>query len=215
MWIDRRGSETAARTVTRAWLAVCLVTAASLSLPMDVSAQARPTRDMALDTVSRRIEFIFPQSGPPGTEVTLETGGLPSITPVRIGIGAARVGFEEIGQLLTTEDGELTTTVQVPEWPEWDKTHVFIVFDFYFRPLALSAPFHVTGPDGTVLREGRLTDEGVECPSFRTNDGHLYTLSGDTQGFGPGDQVIIEGTIAEMSTCMQGTTLGLVRIRAG
>ena len=187
----------------------------SRPLYAELSGQVRSTGELALDTVSRRIEFISPMSGPSGTVVTLETGGLPAITPVRIGIGAARAGFEEIGQLMTTETGELTTTVEVPAWAERDRTHIFIVFDFYFRPLALSAPFHVTGSDGTVLRAGRLTSEGIECPALRTDDGELYTLSGDTSAFEVGDEVIVEGTIAEASTCMQGTTIGVVGIRAG
>ncbi len=69
--------------------------------------------------------------------------------------------------------------------------------------------------DGTAARAGevrvtgRLTDEGVECPALRGDDGRLYTLAGDTGAFKPGDRVTVAGTVAEMSTCMQGTTIGV------
>jgi hypothetical protein len=62
---------------------------------------------------------------------------------------------------------------------------------------------------GEVRVTGRLTDEGVECPALRGDDGKLYTLAGDTGGFEPGDRVTVVGTVAEMSTCMQGTTIGV------
>ncbi|HEU0076726.1 MAG TPA: DUF5818 domain-containing protein, partial [Longimicrobiaceae bacterium] len=62
---------------------------------------------------------------------------------------------------------------------------------------------------GEVRVVGRLTDEGVECPALRGDDGRLYTLAGDTGGFRPGDRVTVVGTVAEMSTCMQGTTIGV------
>ena len=52
---------------------------------------------------------------------------MPAITPVRIGLGATEVGFEEIGQAMTTDKGELSLTVTVPSWTQPDLTHVFIV----------------------------------------------------------------------------------------
>jgi hypothetical protein len=66
---------------------------------------------------------------------------------------------------------------------------------------------------GDVLRiEGRLTDEGVECPALRDLQDKLYTLTGDLGGFGPGDEVWIEARPVEMSFCMQGTTVAVLRI---
>src|SRR5262245_66287444 len=59
---------------------------------------------------------------------------------------------------------------------------------------------------------GKLTNEGVECKAMRGDDGKLYTLTGDLKGFRPGDRVKVTGRIAEMSTCMQGTTLGVEKI---
>lgn len=65
-----------------------------------------------------------------------------------------------------------------------------------------------------LFLEGELTDEGVECPAFRGDDGELYTLTGDMAGFQPGDRVRIVGTLVEVSICMQGTTVEIVEISA-
>lgn len=63
--------------------------------------------------------------------------------------------------------------------------------------------------DGRFMRcyKGVLTDEGVECQAFRSEDGELFTLLGDLGGFSERDKVVVCGTIAEISPCMQGTTL--------
>ncbi|HEX2190478.1 MAG TPA: DUF5818 domain-containing protein [Longimicrobiaceae bacterium] len=71
-----------------------------------------------------------------------------------------------------------------------------------------------TARAGEVRITGRLTDEGVECPALRGDDGQLYTLAGDTGGYGPGDRVTVAGTVAETSFCMQGTTISLRTITA-
>ena len=66
-----------------------------------------------------------------------------------------------------------------------------------------------TQPGGRLMQcyKGELTDEGVECQAFRSEDGQLFTLIGDLEGYGNGDKVVVCGTIAEISFCMQGTTL--------
>ena len=182
-----------------------------------VAAQERPRGllDARLDSVSRRIRSISPTSGPPGTSVTLRTGSLPAITPMRIGIGATHFGFEELGQVMTDETGELSLTVQVPSWAQRELSHRFIVFDFYFVPLALSDVFHVTGPDGTVQRQGLIVEEEGECRAMHGEDGVLYALAGDTRAYQTGDTVVVDGTVAESSGCAEGVTLEVVRIRAG
>jgi len=65
---------------------------------------------------------------------------------------------------------------------------------------------------GQLFLEGELTDEGVECPAFRGDDGELYTLTGDLAGHQPGDRVRIVATPVEISHCMQGTTIQVVEI---
>ena len=162
--------------------------------------------ESSLDSVARRIESMSPRSGPPGTVVTLRSTNMPVITPVRIGVGALRFGFEEVAQVMTSNRGVLSLTVEVPEWAQRDLIHRFIVFDFYFHPIALSDIFHVTDADGMVVRRGQLTAEGVECPALRGDDGLLYTLTGDLADNKAGDEVIVEGRLAETSMCMQGTT---------
>ena len=61
---------------------------------------------------------------------------------------------------------------------------------------------------------GTFTDEGMECPAVRGDDGGLYTLVGDVSGFKPGDRVELVGTPVEISFCMQGVTLEVQAIEA-
>ena len=182
----------------------------------EVAAQNPNPLETALHAVSRRVETVSPRSGRAGTVVTLRATGMPAITPVRIGLGATEVGFEEIGQAMTTDGGELSLTVTVPSWTRPNLTHVFIVFDFYFVPIAVSDEFFVLAPDGTVVRQGRITNAVGDCsaPALLTDEGVLYTLVGDLSGFEAGDRVIVEGGIAESTLCPQGATIEVLRIRA-
>lgn len=74
------------------------------------------------------------------------------------------------------------------------------------RPATPVAPdvLHVTG---TISREG------ITCAALRGDDGRLYTITGQTAGFQPGDRVQIIGEVAEMSFCQQGTTVNVRSIR--
>jgi hypothetical protein len=60
-----------------------------------------------------------------------------------------------------------------------------------------------------VTIEGVLTEEGVTCPALRGDDGELYTLAGDIGELQPGQRVRVTGEVAEVSMCMQGTTIAL------
>jgi hypothetical protein len=63
-----------------------------------------------------------------------------------------------------------------------------------------------TGKAITVI--GKLTGEGVECHAMREDRTNtLYTLTGNLKSFKDGDHVKVVGTIAQISTCMQGTTV--------
>lgn len=64
----------------------------------------------------------------------------------------------------------------------------------------------------TIRVTGRITDEGVECPALRTDGDTLYTLAGAPDWVRPGERVAVTGTIAEMSFCMQGTTIAVQRV---
>jgi hypothetical protein len=60
---------------------------------------------------------------------------------------------------------------------------------------------------------GTLTNEGVECQAMRSDDGKLYTLMGNLKGFKTVDRVRVVGTVAQVSYCMQGTTLSVTKIQ--
>jgi hypothetical protein len=67
----------------------------------------------------------------------------------------------------------------------------------------------------SVTVVGILTDEGVECQAMREDKTNkLYTLipREKLEGFKNGDQVKVEGTIAEISFCQQGTTISISSI---
>jgi hypothetical protein len=89
--------------------------------------------------------------------------------------------------------------------------------------LTLACPAAAPAPDpadeepptpskGRITVVGTLTDEGVECQAMRGDDGELYTLGGNLEGYHTGDRVKVTGEVAEMSFCMQGTTITVVTI---
>lgn len=199
---------TGIRTAVVFMIAVALFQGTEYALAQDVQS--------SFNNVSRSIDSFSPGIGRAGTTVTLTTGGMPAITPVRIGIGATQVGFEEIGQALTTQKGELTIDVEIPAWADPSFSHVFIVFDFYFAPIALSSEFFVLGPDGNVSREGRIMNDvpGCEAPALLTDDGILYALTGNLEDFGVGDRVIVEGSISSSSLCTKDAGIQVTEIAA-
>jgi len=69
-------------------------------------------------------------------------------------------------------------------------------------------PATANSDPGSITITGVVTREGVECPAVRGDDGKLYTITGpERDKLKPGLRVRITGRIAEMSTCMQGTTI--------
>jgi hypothetical protein len=179
---------------------------------------------------------VEPLAGPPGTDVRVRIAGFPPDVPVDVGFGPTRTEHRLLSRTATGSDGSSAAAVRVPEDAVPGRPYVFVA---EFAPALLelaSDTFWVTAPAagprtpanttpggdmgtdtaggtaagaGEVRVTGRLTDEGVECPALRGDDGRLYTLAGNTGGFKPGDRVTVVGTVAEMSTCMQGTTIGV------
>ncbi len=163
-------------------------------------------------TLGRGLKSFSPRSGPPGTLVTLHAEDMPIRAPLRIGVGALRLGFEEVGWILSDEEGKFTFELEIPTWARYDLTHVFIVFDPYFNPIALSEVFHVTSPEGTVRREGRIAGDEDGCPTLEGADQVSYALAGDVSGHDVGAEVEVEGTIAERAACGDRTIIEIVRI---
>jgi uncharacterized protein YgiM (DUF1202 family) len=68
-------------------------------------------------------------------------------------------------------------------------------------------PFPQPTVPGGIVVTGFLTNEGLECPALRGEDGRLYTLVGNLGMFRPGDRVRVRGPIPQSSICMQGVTI--------
>jgi hypothetical protein len=183
-------------------VAVCLAAATS-----DASAQRRVAPDSL-----RHIQQVDPLFGPSGTVVTIYTENLPLQAKVHVGVGATRTGFEALYQAEQGMWGEVSATITIPENVPTDRAVLLVAFDAIFAPIGLSDPFHVTRPDGTLQRTGKVTGEGVECLAMRDTDGFLYTLIGNVAGLAAGQDVIVQARYVETSTCQQGTTLDVVRV---
>ncbi|HEX8271380.1 MAG TPA: DUF5818 domain-containing protein [Longimicrobiaceae bacterium] len=176
---------------------------------------------------------LEPRSGPPGTDVQVRVAGFPPDVAVDVGFGPPGEEHRLLSRSSTGSEGTTAAAVRVPDDAAPGRPYLFVAA---YAPalLRLADTFRVTAPAparapadtlaggrmdtdtaggaapaGETRVTGRLTDEGVECPALRGDDGRLYTLAGDTGGFKPGDRVTVAGTVAEMSTCMQGTTISV------
>lgn len=79
--------------------------------------------------------------------------------------------------------------------------------------LFAAAPAHAQS-GGEVTMIGTLAAGGVECPALRGDDGVLYTLTprSVTAGLDIGERVRVDGKLAEVSMCQQGTTIEVTRL---
>ncbi|MYC91286.1 MAG: hypothetical protein F4X15_07435 [Gemmatimonadetes bacterium] len=139
--------------------------------------------------------------GPPGTLVEIYTENLPPQAKIHVGVGAMRAGFEALAEGTQEIWGEVSATVRVPSYANWQRPLVFIVFNGVFSPIGISDPFHVTDENGMVQRTGRITDEGLGCVTLRDNDQYVYALNGDLGDLNPGDEVVVEGAITLNGPC--------------
>jgi hypothetical protein len=152
-------------------------------------------RDRSLHALDRPAS-MRPSSGPPGTQVDLEVGLLPALTPMQVAIGGTRFGFEELILTLTDQHGNLSVTVEIPEWAAAERAHRFIIFNAYFTSVhAATSLFHVTDSDGKIWREGEVTWTGPECATLTTADDEVYDLVGDLEGLEMGARVVVSGWI--------------------
>lgn len=163
---------------------------------------------------------ISPHSGTHHTDVTIRATGFSPGARVGIGIGPPQSEYSIFTHGTADADGTVTTTVNVPDWTEAGRDYLFVAKAPSGADV-ISSEFRVTGGHAdhpnhgeAVSVTGELTDEGVECPALRGDDGTLYTLAGSTGDFDVGDRVHVEGTVAEMSFCMQGTTISVEAIHS-
>ena len=175
-------------------------------------AHAQHERRYATLDAPRHVQSVVPRIGPPGTEVEVYTENLPPQAKIWVGVGAMRSGFEARAEGRQEMWGEVSATVSIPEYATWNRPLVVIIFNGVFSPIAYSDPFHVTTEDGLVQRTGQIVDEGLKCVTLRDNDEYVYALSGDeVADLEPGDQVVVEGPIAESSPCGEADAITVLR----
>lgn len=177
--------------------------------------EAAAQRERVYATIDslRHIQSLEPRVGPPGTVVEVYTENLPPQARIHVGVGAMRAGFEALAEGTQEMWGEVSATVTVPGYANWERPLVFIVFNGVFSPIGISDPFHVTDENGMVRRTGRITDEGLGCVTLRDADQYVYALSGDVEGLSPGDEVVVEGSITLAGQCGGADAIEVVRWR--
>lgn len=153
---------------------------------------------------------ISPDAGTVTTDVTVRAEGFAPGADVGIGFGPPASEYEIFAHARADSRGTVETVVNVPDWAESGRDYLFVAKAPDGSDV-LSSQFRVKAEDGetdgSIQVTGQITGEGVECPALRSDDGELYTLAGETGRFGEGDRVTVEGTVAETSFCMQGTTI--------
>ncbi|MCP4385421.1 MAG: hypothetical protein GY798_29080 [Hyphomicrobiales bacterium] len=150
-----------------------------------------------------------------GTRVRLSATGLAGDETVTIAAGRSTDNAERLQTATTTARGALDTVVSVPESASPGEPLVFTVETGDRRLRLASGPVKVVAATDLVTVIGTLSNEGVTCPALRGDDGELYTLATrDLGSFAAGDRVKVTGTVAEVSICMQGTTVAITAITA-
>lgn len=153
-----------------------------------------------------------PAAAAPGSAVMLTATGLPGRAEVALGFGTQGGDTTVLATGITSDRGTLEQAVAIPDHAMPGETAVFTAETGDGRLRLISEPVTIVAPGpppGTRIDvTGTLSNEGVECPALRGDDGKLYTLTDPSAGgFGPGDRVRVSGEVAGMSLCMQGITL--------
>lgn len=150
----------------------------------------------------------------PGSTITVRARGFTPDARVDIGIGRPSSEYSVVTEATTDGQGRLEITVEVPDWTNRGQPYVAVVTEPDHDPREVSDPFVVGAPGDPVRVHGELTDEGAECPALRGPFGTLYTLAVSDLEHGPGTEVVVEGTIAGPSICMQGTTIDVESVES-
>lgn len=186
----------------------------TISLP----GESEPDRDRDRWREARSLS-VSPDRGLPGQLVTLSGSNFEPNAQVRIGVGEPESEYRVIETARASADGDIRIQTEVPEWADRGEDLVWTMVgadgaQAYARGFDVEASA-MGGPETDIYRvSGVISNEGVECPTLRSDSGELYALAGDIGRFGPGDRVKVRGTTPEMSYCMQGTTLAVEEIRA-
>ena len=159
----------------------------------------------------RQLQSVVPLSGPPGTRVEISSENLPLAARIHLAVGAIHAGVETLAEGYQGEWGDMSGEIRIPESASWDRPLYVIALNGVFSPIGLSNPFHVTNEEGLVRREGRVTEETEACLTFRDEDDLLYALTGELGTIQAGDQITVEGVYFETSSCMEGSTIEVVR----
>jgi LysM repeat protein len=165
--------------------------------------------------VGRESISIDPGRGPVDTEILITGSGFRPGTSVRLLAGRGPYDLEPHERLRTDSRGRVRIRTELPDWARPGREVYFALQTRDMRSRAVAEPFRVTGrsrPSDRTTMTGTITRRGVECPLLRGDDGKNYSLAGDLEGFRPGDRVTVEGRLAGMSFCMQGTTIDVRRI---
>lgn len=173
--------------------------------------QVETPRAPARPPENDRPPFLSSRGGPPGTPVTVSMSGLVMNARLDVGFG----GFVENQIVLRTQadqDGTVSVTVPILATAR-PGIHYFFLAEEDGSPFAVSNPFLVTAPDGSIRLRGRVTTEGAQCTAIRSVGDELFTLLGEIGSPAPDSRVTVEGTIAQTSICQQGLTIEVTRIR--
>ena len=154
---------------------------------------------------------IAPQSGPPGSAVTVEARNLRPNDWVTIGVGPKASEWSSLREVETGPDGALAAEVAVPDWTDPRQRLIFVVDTD--RGITLKSDvFDVTAReagdgdegDDRLALEGRV-HRGAECYTLTTPDGDTWSMVSDSIPFTVGEYVEVTGRQADMSFCMAGT----------
>ena len=157
--------------------------------------------------------MVHPRGAPLDGEVTLTAIGMLPFQPVRIGFGSYGQ-YEIVGRAEADATGNLMTAVLVPYWAVLDRVHfVFLSFGGG-TPRAVSDPFLVTRPDGTIRIFGTISADGTSCLALDGPDNTLFSLQGDVGTWSTGQRVEVIGTIPTGPVCGgQGLPIAVIQIR--
>jgi hypothetical protein len=171
-----------------------------------------PGFDGAKAAIGPVVLVSVPQA-PSGATITLQVRGFPGEADLDVSAEPAGGKAEPVAHGRTSDRGEAFIDAKIPKAPDDGENLAFIVATADGRVTVRSELFNVVAAGAAVSVSGTLTKEGVECPAMRGDDGKLYTLLPPALGaFGPGDRVHVEGSVAEMTECQQGTTIVVTKL---